>query len=218
VLDKVPPRTAAERTRAENKQRSADRGTIFHKAVEDWSRTGTLVPPDDPEIAGWCDLLVAQWKPPKGFVAEEAWGLDPTGQYCEVEEPEPHKYVRPDGGPLLTAGRCDGWWYDDKGALWLVDWKTGAWPVEAPETNLQVNAAGMALCLMNFSKGYVPAIYYARDGVFEWGTYTAVGSPEWRQRLGEVIVAATLDDQPHPGNHCATCFSRRSCPSAQVEG
>lgn len=222
ILDLEPPRTAAERTREANKRASADRGTLGHALFEGWC-LGQVSHSEDPELQGYLDCLAAQWRPPGTFEAEVPWGLDAGGNYVEVIEHEPHVYVaRPlaDGGPLpfvLTAGRADAVWVSDAtpaGPLLVVDWKFGKWPVDPARVNLQVNAAGMALALRSFCRAYIPGIYYARDGVFDWGDPVAVGSPEWKAMFEEIKAAALLDDKPHPGDHCGKCWSRSRCPSA----
>jgi hypothetical protein len=213
LLQALPPRTAAEHQKEANKKAAAGRGTVFHEAVEAWAKTGTSVPVDDPEIQGWLDLLAFQWAPPPGFMAELAWGLTPEGGHCEVDEPEPHKYQRRGEGGLLTAGRTDGAWIVDD-ILWLVDWKTGTWPVETPTTNLQVSAACLALAQRFSCRAYIPAIYYTRDGVWDWGEEITRDSDEWRERMADVMTAALLGDTPRPGDHCGNCWERRRCQHA----
>lgn len=223
VLDRIPPATAAERTRQANKEASADRGTRFHKATQVWIERGGKTWPtdDDAEIQGLCDVLSSVWYPPKGCEAEVAWGLSTDGDYIEVKESEPHVYV-PDGykdgfpGMLLTAGRADICWEAD-GVLRCIDLKAGKWPVDPARTNLQVNAAGMALALRAFAKTYIPGVYYARDGAFDWGQPVDIGSQEHREMFAEVKAAALLDEKPHPGSHCGKCWSRAKCPSAAKE-
>jgi hypothetical protein len=219
VLDKAPPKTAAEKTRAANRDASAVRGTIFHKAIEDWanSRTGQVSRVEDPEIQGWVDLLASQWKPPLGFQAEVKWGLGPNGEYKDVLEPEPHVYIAADGSELLTAGTADGAWeWSAVETTYIADWKSGKWPVEPARTNLQVNSAGLALAVRNFTRFYRAGIYYPRDGIWDWGETIEVGSEAYRAHLAAVQASARLGTEPRPGPHCSACWSKSKCPKAQV--
>jgi hypothetical protein len=153
------------------------------------------------------------WQPPSGFEAEVAWGLTPAGNWSAVAEVEPHVYRSSDGAELLTAGRADGVW-ESNGVLYVLDYKTGKWPVDPARINLQVNAAGMALALRSFCKNYVPGIYYARDGIFDWGDRVEVATRDWQVTFEAVAAAALMDDAPRPGLHCEACWSKGKCPSA----
>jgi PD-(D/E)XK nuclease superfamily len=219
VLRDVPPSTAKERASRARRDAAADLGTMFHAAVQQWVQTGAPGTVENAEVQGWIDLLASQWAPPPGTRCEVAWGLGHDGRYVSVDEPEPHIYVSRDGSPLLTAGRADAVWLSPGGTtLYVVDWKTGRWPVTPAPANLQVNAAGLALgyeadTFMG-SGYYVPGIYYARDGVFDWGDPVEMDFPDmWP----EIKAAALLDETPRPGPHCETCWERCSCAYAALE-
>jgi hypothetical protein len=206
---------SARRAPSPDKQTAMNRGTQFHAAVEAWVRTGTLPVVPDPEMQGWIDLLASQWQPPpRDVFVELAWGLWDDGFYAAVDEPEPHVYVargpRP-GRRLLTAGRADVAWIEGN-TLTVVDIKTGVWPVAAADVNLQVNAAGLALANCFFLPGYVPAIYYARDGVWDIGDRVDLPAADIWERVRE---AASLPLEPLPGPHCSSCWERRACPKAE---
>jgi hypothetical protein len=235
ILSKLPPRDAKDRKRIESRKASADLGSLFHRAVEAWVKAGEGPPealgslhrdfnPDAPthEVQGWLDALAAQWQPHgHGILTEEAWGLTPRGEYAPVTEPEPHVYVAE--VPLLTAGRADAawieqWWHHDSeendvmlDVLRVVDWKTGRHQVEEPGTNLQVNAAGIALARYVGAEAYRPGIYYARDAVFEWGEVVPLASGECGAILEEIRAAAEMDELPHPGEHCGACWEKGRC-------
>lgn len=220
VLDKMAPTDAKGRARRASRDVSAARGSIFHAAVQAWIEGQPSEPVDDSEIAGWLDLLASKWAPPAGTRCEVAWGLGGDGTYIEVEEAEPHVYrpvVRADGLDLETAGRADAAWGGHDGLLYVVDWKAGKWPVAPASVNLQVNAAGSALGWAASAPGYVPGIYYARDGVFDWGDPVLYGTSAHLDIFEAVIRAARLDDEPRPGDHCAKCWERRACTFAQAE-
>lgn len=192
---------------------AADRGTTFHAAVERWIREG--VPPvlEDLEMQGWVDLLASQWAPPPGAKTEIAWGLSPDGDHVMVQEATPHVYESMNGRPLLTAGRADVCW--GSVCLYVIDWKTGAWPVTPATENLQVNAAGIALAKRFGARAYVPGVYYVRDGYFDMGERVEIGSIQHAVRFDEVCAAARLDEKvPRPGEWCASCWERRDCASA----
>lgn len=194
-------------------QASLDAGTRFHAAVEEWLHTGVLPALDDPEVQGWVDMLAAAWSPPLGAEAEVAWGLTLFGYYIDVTEPEPHKYAATSGAPLLTAGRAD-LAFERHGVLYVVDWKTGRWPVTPAVDNLQVNAAGIALAQKFGATSYVPAIGYVRDGHVEFGDEVPLGSAACERMFNEVVAAAALDELPHPGDWCGRCWERKVCPQA----
>lgn len=193
-----------------NQHVSKVRGTAFHLAVETYLRTGEPAQSNDLELDGWVDALLAQWSPPAWVKLEIAWGLGFDGQHLMVAEPRPHQYESMGGLPLLTAGRCD---IVDRhpitGYLWVSDWKTGKSAVEPPATNLQVNAAGLALVERFGAPGYVPRIYHARDAVFEDGDPVERGSDAAREMFEDVKRAALLPDTAIPGAWCASCWDYR---------
>jgi len=192
-----------------DQQRAMDRGTEFHAAIERWKAKEQIPVLADLEIQGWIDVLAQQWDP-LGKRLEVAWGLGMDGSHIMVAEPRPHVYEPMSGGaPLLTAGRADAVWIDAGDTLWCVDWKTGVWPVENAATNLQANSAGIALARRWNAARYVPGIYYARDGIFEWGDPIDLGSDAAAEAFAAVKHAAELPPEPRPGDHCATCWEKR---------
>lgn len=218
VLGKVEPTDAKGRAARAKRDEAAARGTLFHGAIETWVRDGVPGVAEDAEVQGWIDLLASKWAPPPGTHLESAWGISPEGDYVPVVETEPHVYVA-EGRRLATAGRADAWWIGFDGLLYVVDWKTGRWPVTPPATNLQINGAGLALSDVSEARGYVPGIYYARDGVFEWGEPVLHGEPARAAILADVLAAAQLDDAPRPGPHCGDCWESRMnrCAHAQKD-
>lgn len=205
-----------ERKPTPEQQASMDRGTVFHQAVETWARTRELPVVPDLEMQGWLDLLAAEWSPPSDGEYEVAWGLahDLCGtggpHFTEVDEPAPHVYMARDGGELLTAGRADVDWMDGSDTLAVADWKTGKWPTTPAESNLQVNAAGIALALKWGLPAYRPGIYYARDGFWDWGPRVVFGTPEFERMWGDIRAAALLDETPRPGPWCDPCWERKT--------
>lgn len=216
VLKNLPPKTQRDRDARARRDLAGARGTIFHAAVETWLEEGAPPLLEDAEIQGWLDLLASQWVPPAGIELEVPWGITSEGVHVFVEEPQPHVYCSPDASVLLlTAGRADAAWIGSDGRLYIVDWKTGKWPVTPPATNLQVNAAGLALAHRHGAASYVPGIYYTRDGVFDWGDPVEIGSLAQAEILAEVRAAALLDNEPRPGDHCSSCWERKVCAAAQ---
>lgn len=218
------PRVLKARKQITSEQQAAiDAGVIFHKAVEAWVHTGEQQTVDDLEIQGWLDLLASMWTPPTDAEVEIAWGIAATwetladGTYGpvtyvgrDVAELEPHVYAEKTGLPLLTAGRAD-LAFERRGALYVVDWKTGKWPVTPAVDNLQVNAAGIALAQMRGLTSYVPAVYYVRDGHFDEGEEVPLGSAAHAAIFREVYEAATLDDTPRLGTWCNRCWEKKAC-------
>lgn len=201
------------KVRKPSSQLAMDKGTLFHSAVELWVKTGKLPLLEDLEIQGWIDLLSMQWQPPTSTLVEIAWGLSPTGFHVHVEEPEPHVYRAMDGRQLLTAGRADVLWREGD-VLRVVDWKTGSWPVAPARENLQALAGAMALAMRFEVPSYQPGIYYARDGAWDWGDVVEFQTAEAGVDFAAVQDAAQLDDKPHPGDWCAGCWDKKTCPVA----
>ena len=214
--------------RSEKLEYAAGRGTTFHASVERWVRDGIVPLVEDLEIQGWIDLLASQWTPPPGIKTEIAWGLSPDGDHVMVQEPRPHEYESMNGRPLLTAGRADAVWPGIVGhfpcvgaptayvaTVYVIDWKTGKWPVTPARENLQANAGGIALAKRYGARAYVPGIYYARDGYFDWGEPVELGSIDHAARFVDVTMAAELDETPRPGEWCYSCWERRNCTAAQ---
>jgi hypothetical protein len=214
VLKNRPPTTQRERDARARRDEAAARGTTFHAAIETWLKEGAPPMLEDAEMQGWLDLLAMQWAPPPGARVEVPWGLTPAGDHAHVDEPEPHVYTSPD--PLITAGRADVSWLGFDGRVYVLDWKTGKWPVTPAASNLQVNAAGIALAREIVAPAYVPGIYYTRDGAWDWGEPVEIGSVAHAEILADVHAAALLDNEPRPGDHCQTCWERRACTSAQI--
>jgi hypothetical protein len=198
-----------------DQQRAMDRGTEFHAAIERWQREDRIPVVEDLEIQGWIDRLAMEWEP-RGKRLEVAWGLGIDGSHIMVAEPRPHVYEPMSGGaPLLTAGRADAAWITPDGTLWCVDWKTGMWPVDPAAINLQANAGGLALARRWASERYAPGIYYARDGVFDWGP--PVELADAGDIFADIARAAALPPVARPGEWCGTCWEsrRKTCASAQ---
>jgi hypothetical protein len=207
---------SASKPRTPEQTASMARGTAFHGLIEAWVKNGRVPETEDMEIQGWVDLMAADWWPVGHTFAEISWGLTMDGGYIDVAEPTPHEYVAALDGkpvPLLTAGRADLAWTDEDGMLRVPDLKTGRWPVTAAVDNLQVNAAGIALAQRLFARGYVPGVYYARDGAWDWGLPVEVGSPAWNASLASVTAAALLPPEPQPGDYCEKCWERKRCPA-----
>ncbi len=195
------------------------RGHKLHAAIEQWKREGK-VPNAFPgtELQEWLDKLSETWDPgeAEAIHLETAWGLSPSGDHVMVSVPRPLEYESLDGSPLLTAGRCDLDEHFGSGVLYTVDWKTGKWRVEPAKTNLQVNAAGIALAKRRGMRAYQPGIYYARDGEWDWGDVVELGSQAEADIFADIRAAATLPASPLPGPHCESCWESRKgrCPAA----
>ncbi len=208
----------SELTPKPSRDKAAAKGTLFHIALASWHRSGVIPPHDDRDLGEWLQTMVDNgWAWPDGCELEVAWGLDKWGKFCAVREdpPDSHVYVPLDGmSDLLTAGRADACWMTGD-VLVSCDWKTGRTLAPAARINLQVNAAGIALAQKWKARAYVPAIYYAREGRWDIGDEVDMerrfepGQPwEW------IATASGLDDKPHPGEHCGTCWERKNCEAA----
>lgn len=195
---------------------AARKGRVFHAALEEWQKTGVVPSMADVDIGAWLATMVDHgWTWPDGVELEKPWGLDCWGCFLAVEEtaPNSHEYRALDGDTLLTAGRSDAVW--PHGDLIVsADWKTGRTMAPPARINLQVNAAGIAHCQRWKKAGYIPIIYYARSGIWDPGDEVLRGSPEWDRMLSDIQSAAALDDKPHPGEHCNSCWERKNCEAA----
>lgn len=196
------------------RDKAAAKGKAFHAALEQWHRDGFVAVLGDTDVAVWVAIMMENgWNWPDRCELEVAWGLDKWGAFCAVEEKPPgsHVYVPLDGiSDLLTAGRADACWLADD-VLTVVDWKTGRTMAPPARVNLQVNAAGIALAQKWKARAYVPCIYYAREGRWDVGDEVEIGAFLLNPIAQEIEDAATLDDQPHPGDHCGGCWERKNC-------
>lgn len=215
VLSKVEPTTAKDREARARRDAAADKGTMFHAAVELWAAGGQLPQVHDPEVQGWLELLAMTWEPRPEMLLELAMGLTADGLGVLCREPEPHVYEAIDGSPLITAGRADvvsTEMHRPSGAHVVVirDWKTGKWPVDPPAMNLQATALALAAAALAGADGYRREIYYVRDGYLDADAEPIyLCSREHDQALAEVREAAALDDTPRPGPQCESCWERR---------
>lgn len=207
-----------------NSHVSKIRGTAFHAGIERWIRLGEMAQLDDLEVQGWLDAFLADPFNQDSILTspmvklEVAWGLGEDGQHLMVEEPEPHIYRSMGGLPLVTAGRADIAWKERfRKVLRSGDYKSGKWAVEPPATNLQANAAGIALARRLGCDAYVPGIWYSRDGYWDWGDEIDVQSEAADEMFEEIRASAALPAAPVPGDHCATCWNARlkTCEAAQ---
>lgn len=198
------------------RDKAAAKGKAFDAALVEWHRTGRVPVMADNDVTAWLLTMVENgWSWPDGVEIQPAWGLSHWGTFVAVEEkPEgSHIYVALDGEPLITAGRADACWMAGD-SLVVIDWKSGRTQVPLALNNLQVNAAGIALSQKWKARSYIPGIYYAREGRWDMGVEIEPETPEWDSLLSEIETAAALDDQPHPGDHCAACWERKSCSQA----
>ncbi len=224
ALSKLAPTTAKERDARARRDAAADKGTLFHQAIELWAQGWDLPQVDDGEVQGWLDLLATTWRPLPGMVFELAMGLRPDGTGVVCDEPQPHVYVARDGSELLTAGRADvvrGLMVPlfNHHLVIVRDWKTGKWSVDPPERNLQTTALAIAAASIAGADGFMREIYYTRDGHCDADEAPVlVGTQEYAALLEEVRAAALLDDSPRPGPHCEGCWESRMkrCSHAQV--
>lgn len=199
---------------------AAARGKVFHAALQDWYDFGAIPALDDREVSGWLQTMVDNgWGWPDGCELEVLWGLGHWGQFVPVKETAPHVYASIDGEDLVTAGRADCCWVTD-GLLVSIDWKTGRTQAPPASTNLQVNAAGLALAQKWKCDRYQPGIYYAREGRWDMGDEVNteharhVSAGHAGAAFAEIRAAAELDDKPHPGEHCNSCWERKNCEAA----
>ena len=209
--------TLSELTPKPSRDKAAAKGKAFDAALIDWHKTGIVPAMADPDVSEWLRIMVEHgWAWPDGCELQVAWGLDTFGAFCAVEEKpaDSHIYVPLDGmSDLLTAGRADVLWMSGD-VLISPDWKSGRTAVPPARVNLQVNAAGIANAQRWKARAYQPAIYYAREGRWDVGEEVELGSDEHGEMLAQIEAAAKLDDKPHPGDHCASCWSRKDCSEA----
>jgi len=210
VLEKRRPKNAKAEV-------AKGKGHDFHGIVDEYVKTGQLKDAGSDEINGWVDNLMHRWRPKPGTLTEVALGLGPGPCYVEVCEPLPHVYApTPEAGglatPLLTAGRAD---IVTPGAcLEVLDWKTGIYEPEDPNTNLQLWALGLAAGLRWHAHEVRVGLYMVQDCRFVWSDPVVVGSQEWQLRVTDVEEAATVGEKPVPGANCLSCWQRRNCEFA----
>ncbi len=199
-------------------------GSLLHKAVEVWVHTGEAGHFDGlPEpVRGWARLMRERWTPPAGCETEVALGLAdlPLPKHVNVLEdpPDSHKYRAIDGRtPVLTAGRADLIWTEDA-LVRVADIKTGQFYLGDPARLRQVLAQGFAAWERDGKcEGFVPGVYYARTGCFDWAQAPLLeGTTAWREAWRWVLEAARRDTLPVPGGHCLSCWDRKFCPQNPV--
>lgn len=200
---------------------SAPRGDAFHAAIETWAKRGLSAGIEAcgfEEVRGWVELLATYWKPPTFALYEEPMGLNPDGGYELVIEDPPgsHEYRSPAGNPLLTAGRADVVWSEQVDGIWVanvIDFKTGKWEVDPPETNLQLGALGLAAVGMYRADAMRLSLYYARLGKFLRTDVITMDSEGAARIWADVEAASQLDDEPKVGSWCPSCwdFRKRTC-------
>lgn len=215
--DRIPEKPSKRRDDA------AAIGNLLHKAVEVWTATGdsshfeALPEP----VRGWAMRMKSVWTPPEGCETEMAMGLEdfPEPRFVEVLEPQPHEYTPADGKtPLLTAGRADLVWVGagDPVLARVCDVKSGQFYLGDPGKLRQVLAQGFAATDKLRTDGFIPGIYYARTGHFDWGHPIVKGTAAWDEAWRVVLEAAKRDTDPHPGAHCLGCWDKKACPSNPV--
>lgn len=60
-------------------------------------------------------------------------------------------------------------------------------------------------------QGFVPGVYYARLGMFDWGQPIIEGTTAWAEAWRWVMEAARRDREPHPGPWCLGCWDKKDC-------
>ncbi len=197
------------RMRYAGQQKALDRGTAFHRAVEQWVKGEPITMPDDPDVVSWLDRMTSTWTPPPGVRSEFAVGIRPDGTVTdEVDEPEPHVYVARDGSELLTAGRLDLTWEHDM-TVHVVDVKTGVKYLGDPWTIPQIVAQTYAIAVLDGAGAVSPGVYYARLGIFDHGEERSGSDREmW---LKDIRRWATQPNDPVISGACLSCYSNKAC-------
>ncbi len=211
VLGKLRKRTPAQK-------KAMDKGTEFHALADAWLRGDTVANSRDKDVHAWFEAL-RTWKVPAGAIPESAVGLGANGAFVPVTEDPPGSHVYKADKPLLTAGRADVMWLEERDGmriLHLSDWKTGRSFVDRPERNLQVAALGFAAAAQMDATHMCLGIYYARQATWEWSPVIALDSEAAADLWRDVHAAATLDDTPRPGPWCGGCWEKNGCAAYQA--
>lgn len=100
----------------------------------------------------------------------------------------------------------------------VADIKSGATYLGDPTRLRQVLGQGFACWSRARSKGdmvdgFVPGIYYARTGLFDWGKPIIHGTPAWDEAWEMVVESARRDQKPYPGAWCLGCYDKEDCRS-----
>jgi hypothetical protein len=99
----------------------------------------------------------------------------------------------------------------------VADIKTGQFYLGDPGRLRQVLAQGFAAWeRAGDCQGFIPGIYYARTGHFDWGQPIVEGTTAWAEAWRVVLEAAKRDTEPHAGAHCLGCWDKKACPSNPV--
>jgi hypothetical protein len=124
-------------------------------------------------------------------------------------------YADPDKQDVLIRGTLDFAWVREVRGLkvaYVADIKLNEWTTSGPDS-LQVMAYGFAFAEMRGCDAFVPAIWAATQGTWEWGEWIDLSSPEAADIWATVKAAAQNKDGGFvTGQHCRGCYARLHCP------
>jgi hypothetical protein len=123
----------------------------------------------------------------------------------------------------LTVGTCDFHWFID-GILYVADLKKSEWTEPDGPRSLQILCYALALTAMyewqgHVVTGFVPGVWHATEGTWEWGAYVAADMfSDEREAAWQAVRAAALHTEGEfaTGPHCRRCYARTRCPAYMV--
>jgi hypothetical protein len=164
---------------------------------------------------------IQQWERPKpievnGIIfdyedatKEERIGLDCWGFFCDPDDPD-----------AVTVGTPDYYWIHEIGpggqqgrrVAVVVDIKRSAFTSE-PDS-LQIHAYAQAIATKHGCDSYLPGIFVATEGEYQWGDEVVFGTDRHHAILNRIIHAIqNRGDGYTKGHHCGQCYGRMRCPA-----
>lgn len=159
---------------------------------------------------------VAEWHKPSDIsLYDEEVFLD----YASAEK-ELEVAIKDDGtfthiaSEAITVGHLDFAWvrkYRGVSVAFIADIKKSRWTVSGPES-LQLLAYGWAFAQLVGADAFVPGIWAATEGEWDWGNWYDMTSLDMLDVWARIKQAATNDGEFATGPHCRNCFARLHCP------
>jgi hypothetical protein len=189
--------------------RAAAMGHAFHAKCSGQKSRVTLTPEEQAEVDSW--IVPTSFTLPDGFElrysefeTEVELYLGRDGEFCS----------QPNAVSIghMDLGYCRLDLETGKRVVYVGDIKRTNWTSKGP-TSLQVLAYAHAYCGRKQADAYVPFIYVAETGEWQFGEKTFVDSEEYHDRRERLLFAIhNHGGEANTGPHCRDCWSRMHCP------
>lgn len=123
-------------------------------------------------------------------------------------------------GEALTGGHPDMYWIRDVHGMriaYVADIKRSEWTVTDGPESLQVHGYGFLVAAHEQCTHYMPGIWGAKEGTWQWGELVALDSPRAFSLWERIAHAARNTEGDYAtGPHCGGCYNRFTCPAHMV--